>query len=157
MARRRRRPLSPIAWLLGVIISVSGVYTVYQARTAAIENMAQRQIEHSRATTQKLQQQQQARQQQLAPQVPLSPEQLVHQQALQTAERRRQAELATAARLKQAELAKKEEAWERFYSMPSSCRYPESDKRVDACKAAESRAWQQFEAAWTSGQLQSQR
>lgn len=154
MARRRRKPLSPIAWLLGVIISISGAYIIYQVRVAAIENMAQRQIERSQAAIQKIQQQQRARQQLVAPRPMLTPEQLARQQA---DERRRQAEMVAAARLRQAELAKKERAWERFYQSPSSCIYPESDRRIAVCNSAESRARKQFEADWQAGQLQSQR
>ncbi|MBV2132017.1 hypothetical protein KRX52_04290 [Pseudomonas sp. MAP12] len=157
MARRRRKPLSPISWLLGVIISVSGAYIIYQVRVAAIENMAQRQIERSQAAIQKLQQQQQARQQLAAPRPTLSPEELARQRESKEAERRRQAELATAARLRQAELAKKDDAWDRFYQPPRACMYPESDMRKQVCDSSANKAREKFEAAWAAKQLQTQR
>ena len=147
MARRRRKPSSPIAWLLGVIISVSGAYIIYQMRVAAIENMAQRQIERSQAAIQKIQQQQQARRELQAQAPSINPEERAR---LQVAARLRQAELAAAARAK-------EEAWARFYQPPYSCIYPESNKRAAVCDAAESRNRKQFEADWASGQLQTQR
>lgn len=64
-------PPPPIAWVPGVIISVSGAYIVYQVRVAALKNMAKRQIERSHAAIQKIQQQQQARR--LEQQAPPSP------------------------------------------------------------------------------------
>lgn len=154
MARRHRKPLSPIAWLLGVIISVSGAYIVYQVRVAAIENMAQRQIERTQAAVQKIQQQQQARQDLAAPRPLLSPEQIARQQA---AEHRRQAEQAAAARLRQSELAAKDDAWERFYQPSRACMYPESDQRRQLCEASANKARERFEKAWAAGQLQTQR
>lgn len=147
MARRRRKPLSPINWLLGVIISVSGAYLIYQVRVAAVENMAQRQIERSQAAIQKIQQKQQAEQRQVAPQPVIIPEQLALQQERAVAARLRQAEIAAAARAK-------EEAWDRYYQPPKACIYPESDGRKLACEASERKTRRQFEAAWTNGQLQ---
>ncbi|SEJ46259.1 hypothetical protein SAMN05216201_10964 [Pseudomonas linyingensis] len=154
MARRRHKPLSPIAWLLGVIISVLGAYIVYQVRVAAIENMAQRQIERSQAAVQKIQLQQQVRQNLIAPRSTLSPDELARQE---TAERRRHAELVTAARLRQAELAAKDDAWDRFYQPSRACMYPESNQRKLVCEASANKARERFEAAWKAGQLQSQR
>lgn len=151
---RRRKPLSPIAWLLGVIISVSGAYIVYQVRVAAIENMAQRQIERSQAAVQKIQLQQQARQNLIAPQPTLSPDELARQE---TAERRRQPEQAAAARLRQAELAAKDDAWDRFYQPSRACMYPESDQRKQVCNASANKARERFEKAWAAGQMQTQR
>ncbi|MCM2317826.1 MAG: hypothetical protein NDI93_00675 [Pseudomonas sp.] len=154
MARRRRKPLSPIAWLLAVIISVSGAYIVYQVRVAAIENMAQRQIERSQAAIQKIQQQQQARQNLAAPGPTLSQDELARQVA---PEQQRQAERVVAARLRQAELAAKDDAWDRFYQPPRACMYPESDQRKQVCDASAIKAREEFEKAWAVGQLQSQR
>lgn len=144
MARRHRKPLSPIAWLLGVIITVSGAYIIYQVRVAAVENMAQRQIERSQAAIQKIQQQQQARRELQAQAPSINPEERARQQV---AARLRQAELAAAARAK-------EKAWERFYLPPRTCVYPESNQRADVCHAWEGKARQQFEDAWAAGQLQ---
>lgn len=157
MARHRRSPQHPIAWLLGVIISVAGTYAVFRVSVSSIEQLGQQRIEQAKALQQKIQQQQQARQHPIVPLPPISPEQLAHQQALDEAERRRQAELAVAARLRQAELAKKDDAWERFYQPPRACMYPESDLRKQVCDASANKAREKFEAAWAAGQLQSQR
>lgn len=147
MARRRRKPLSLIAWLLGVIISVSGAYIIYQVRVATIENMAQRQIERSHAAIQKIQQQQQARRQLAAPQPMTRPEERAVQHERAVAARLRQAEVAEAARAK-------EEAWNRYYQPPKACICPESVSRTLACEASERKTRRQFEAAWANGQLQ---
>lgn len=150
MARRRRRPLSPIAWLLGVIISVSGAYIAYQIRVAGIESRAQQKIERTQAAVQKMQQQQQAEQRQVAPQPAITPEERARQHVWAVAARLRQAELAAATRVK-------EQAWSRFFQPSSACIYPESNKRDAVCGAAESRARKQFETEWAAGQLQTQR
>lgn len=154
MARRRRKPLSPIAWLLGVIISVSGAYAIYQVRVATVENMAQRQIERSQAAVQKIQLQQQARQDLAAPRPTLSPDELARQVA---PEQQQQAERVVAARLRQAELAAKDDAWDRFYQPSRACMYPESDQRRQLCLASANKARERFEKAWAAGQIQTQR
>ncbi len=64
MARRRRKPPSPIAWLLGVIVSVAGSYAVYLASVSAIKDMTKHQVERSQAAIQKIQQQEQERRRQ---------------------------------------------------------------------------------------------
>ncbi|SFP38865.1 hypothetical protein SAMN05216229_10292 [Geopseudomonas sagittaria] len=147
MARRPRKPLSSIAWLLGAIISVSGAYIVYQVRVAGMESRVQQKLERTQAAIQKIQQQQQARRELHAEAPSINPEERARQQV---AARLRQAELAAAARAK-------EKAWERFYLPPNACIYPESDQRADVCHAWEGKARQQFEDAWASGQLQTQR
>ncbi len=88
MARRHRKPLSPIAWLLGVIISVTGSYAVYRVSASVIQDMAQQRTEKAQAAIQKIQQQQQARQRLAAPPPRPTPEQLAKQPAVDT---RRQA------------------------------------------------------------------
>lgn len=152
MARRRRKPLSPIAWLLVVIISVGGSYAVYRVSVSAIQDMTQHQTEKAQAAIQKLQQQQ-ARQRLASPPRP-TPEQLAKQQAVDP---RRQAELVAAARLRQAELAAKDDAWEHFYQPSRACMYPESDQRKQVCEASANKARQRFEKAWAAGQLQTHR
>lgn len=151
MARRRRTPLSPTAWLLAVSFSVASSYAVYRVSTSAIQNLAAGQVERSQAAVQKIQQQQarQAPQQQ-----PLTPDQIAR---LQEQDQRWQAESAAAARLRQADLARKSDAWDRFYQPSRACMYPESDQRKQVCEASANKARERFEKAWASGQLQSQR
>lgn len=154
MAQRRRKPPSPIAWLLSVIISVGGSYAVYRVSASAIQDMTQQQTEKAQAAIQKIQQQQQARQRLAAPPPRPTPEQLARQQ---TIDPRRQAELVAAARLRQAELAAKDDAWERFYQPSRACMYPESDQRKQVCEASANKARERFEKAWAAGQLQTHR
>lgn len=141
MARRRRKPHSPIAWLLGMTISVAGTYAVYQVSVASIEQLGKQRIAQAKEAQQRLQQKQQARQQLVAPEPTRSPEEIARQEA---AEQQRQAELVEAPRLKQAELAAKEDAWERFYQPSRACMYPESDQRKQVCEAAAQKAREKF-------------
>lgn len=151
MARRRRTPTSLIVWLLGVFISAAGSYAVYLASISAIKDMTQHQVERSQAAIQKIQQQEQERRRQ----------QVLAQPTISLEERAQQHERAVAARLRQAELAAaaraKEEAWERYYEPSRACIYPESDSRTLVCEASERKARKQFEASWTTEQLQTLR
>ncbi|TBW02745.1 hypothetical protein E0E52_17170 [Azotobacter chroococcum] len=151
---RRRKPLSPQAWLLGLVGTLALAYISYEVRVAAIQNIGKRQIARNQEAIQRIQQQQMERQRQAQQQAHA----YVHQQQPMSAqeiqlERERVAQQKEAMRQRAEQEWKKDEAWERFYTPTHACKYPESQARVDVCTAREARFRKEFEQLWAAGEF----
>lgn len=164
---RRRKPLSPQAWLLGLAGTLAIAYITYAARVAAIQNITDRQTARAQEAIQRIQQQQMERQQQARqPVYQHQAQQLVSPQAhahppRQPAvsaqeirlERERIAQQIESARQRAELEQRKNEAWERFFTPTRACTHPESPTRIEVCSAREARFRKEFEQRWATGEL----
>ncbi|WP_430317845.1 hypothetical protein [Pseudomonas nitroreducens] len=131
----RRRPQSFQSWALGLIGVLITCVVMYYARVAAIEYMAERQIERAQAAMAKLQEQAARQQQQLRP-TPPAPRQ-VDQVMKAAAESQRQHDAA----------------WDKFYQAPRGCDNWKTDQQMVECQNHKLRAKRDFEQQWAAGKL----
>ena len=150
----RRRPLTFQAWALGLIGTIITALVVYYARVAIIEQMGQRQIAHTQAALQKLQEQQ-ARQAAARKQQALERQ---HRQTMSEQEAQRQA-AADSRRAIEAQRARIDErrrhdaAWESFYKPMRGCEIWQSDSHMVECQNHKIRAKREFEQKWAAGEI----
>lgn len=134
----RRRPQTFQSWALGLIGVLITCVVMYYARVAAIEYMAERQIERAQAAMAKIQEQA-ARQQQLR--TTPSPTHQVDQYDAQVmkaaAESQRQHDAA----------------WDKFYQAPRGCDNWKTDQQMVECQNHKLRAKRDFEQQWAAGKL----
>lgn len=157
---RRRKALSPQAWLFGLLGTLAVAYIGYQARIAVIQNFSEQQIARAQEAMQRIQRQQVERQLQAQAQQPMQhqahayapQQQPMSAQEIQL-ERERIAQQKEAMRQRNEQERKKNEAWERFYTPTQACRYPESQARLDVCTARETRFRKEFEQRWATGEF----
>jgi IS5 family transposase len=135
----RRRPQTFQSWALGLIGVLITCVVMYYARVAAIEYMAERQIERTQAAMAKIQEQAARQQQQLrtAPLPTHQADQYDAQVMRAAAESQRQ----------------HEEAWERFYQAPRGCDNWKTDQQMVECQNHKLRAKREFEQKWAAGEL----
>lgn len=133
----RRRPQTFQSWALGLIGVLITCVVMYYARVAAIEYIAERQIERAQAAMAKIQEQAARQQQQLRPTPP--PSHQVDQYDAQVmkaaAESQRQHDAA----------------WEKFYQAPRGCDNWKTDQQMVECQNHKLRAKREFEQKWSSG------
>lgn len=150
----RRRPLTFQAWALGLIGTIITALVVYYARVAIIEQMGQRQIAHTQAALQKLQEQQ-AQQAAARKQQALERQ---HRQTMSEQEAQRQA-AADSRRAIEAQRARIDErrqhdaAWESFYKPMRGCEIWQSDSHMVECQNHKIRAKREFEQKWAAGEI----
>lgn len=155
---RRRKPLSPQAWLLGLAGTLAIAYITYAVRVAAIQNITDRQTARAQEAIQRIQQQQMERQLQTRQPVQhqahaYAPQQQpISAQEIQL-ERERVTQQKEAMRQHAEQERQKNEAWERFYTPTQACKFPESQVRIDVCTARETRLRKEFEQRWATGKL----
>ncbi|MGF6695188.1 hypothetical protein M2318_005289 [Metapseudomonas resinovorans] len=150
----RRRPLTFQAWVLGLIGTILAALVVYYGRVAIIEQMGQRQIAHTQAALQKLQEQQ-------AQQAATRNQQALQRQQRQTMseqEAQRQAAIQSqraveAQRARIDEQRQHDAAWESFYKPMRGCEIWQSDSHMVECQNHKIRAKREFEEKWVAGEI----
>lgn len=150
----RRRPLTFQAWALGLAGTILTALVVYYGRVAIIEQMGQRQIAHTQAVLQRLQEQQ-AQQAAARAQQTL---QRQHRQTMSTDETQRQAAIdsqraVAAQRARIDEQRQRDTAWESFYKPMRGCDNWQSDAHMVECQNHKLRAKREFEQKWAAGEL----
>lgn len=135
----RRRPQTFQSWALGLIGVLITCVVMYYARVAAIEYMAERQIERTQAAMAKIQEQAARQQQQLRPTPPPSRpvDQYVAQVMKAAAESQRQHDAA----------------WDKFYQAPRGCDNWKTDQQMVECQNHKLRAKREFEQKWGAGEV----
>lgn len=135
----RRRPHTFQSWALGLIgVIITGI-VMYFARVAAIEYIAERQMEHAQAALLKIQQQavQQQQQQRRAPLPTHQTDQYDAQVMKAAAKSQRQHDAA----------------WDKFYQVPKGCDNWKTDQQMVECQNHKLRAKREFEQKWAAGEL----
>ena len=150
----RRRPLTFQTWALGLVGTIITALVVYYARVAIIEQMGQRQIAHTQAALQKLQEQQ--AQQVAARAQPALQRQ--HRQTMSSEEAKRQAaadsrQAVEAQRARIDEQRQHDAAWESFYKPMRGCDNWQSDSHMVECQNHKLRAKREFEQKWAAGEF----
>ncbi|MBD9634619.1 hypothetical protein [Pseudomonas sp. PDM19] len=135
MARRRSRSFQ--SWALGLVGVIVTAVVMYYVRVAAIDYIAERQIERTQRALEKLQALNTRPSTASAPQTYRQQDQYDAEVVRVAAETQRQHDIA----------------WERFYQPPRGCDNWRSDQHMVECVEHKNHAKHEFEVKWAAGQL----